>query len=390
MKIALIHQYFKTPEDGGGIRSYYIANHLSQLGHEVHVITAYNDKKYSTLTLNGYTVHRLPIYYSNHLSFWSRIHAFWLFAYQAYRVLRRIKNIKLNYVISTPLTTGLIALFAERRMDIPYIFEVGDLWPEAPVQLGVLKNPLLITLAKILEKKTYQRATSIVALSEPIKQYIAKIAQNKSIEVITNMADTDFFRPSKKLNQEKFTIGYLGTFGLANHLEYLVDAIKVAPANVEFILMGSGAQYQKIRSLTQGLNQVVWEEEGNKEKVRTLMAKCDAIYISFHHAPILATGCPNKLFDGLAAGKFIIANFGGWVKELIESENCGFSYDPRYPNDLFRKLAPFIRNPDQLKTAQKKAVELAQQSFTPDSQLKKLEQFMIICKSEKIDTGLLS
>ncbi|MEM7110393.1 MAG: glycosyltransferase family 4 protein, partial [Bacteroidota bacterium] len=234
MNIALIHQYFRTPEEGGGIRSYYIANYLTRLGHDVRVITAYNKRTYTVRSVNDFKVHYLPIYYANHLRFWSRIHAFWLFAYNAYRVLKTIGSIDLNYVISTPLTTGLVAILAKKRMGIRYIFEVGDLWPEAPVQLGVLKNPLLVSLAKKLEKRTYAHAQSIVALSTDIKQYIAEIETATNIEVITNMADTALFRPSTKPTNEKFTIGYLGTFGLANHLEYLVEAIKAAPGTVEF------------------------------------------------------------------------------------------------------------------------------------------------------------
>ncbi|MEO1096441.1 MAG: glycosyltransferase family 4 protein, partial [Bacteroidota bacterium] len=289
MNITVIHQYFRTPNEGGGIRSYYIADYLTKLGHDVQVITAYNETRYTVKTINGYKVHYLPIYYTNHLSFWSRIHAFWLFAYSAYRILKKIRPINLNYVISTPLTTGLIALLAKMRLGIPYLFEVGDLWPAAPKQLGVLRNPFLIRLARKLEKNTYSRAQVIIALSEDIKEHIATIAPDKEIEVITNMADTDFFAPSQK-SSKNFTIGYLGTFGLANHLEYLVQAIKVAPLEVDFILMGSGAQYDRIRSIAEDLENVTWEAEGDKEKVKTVMQRCDAIYISFHHAPVLGTG----------------------------------------------------------------------------------------------------
>ena len=372
MNIVLIHQYFKTPEEGGGIRSYYIADYLTRLGHNVQVITAYNEPRYAVKPINGYQVHYLPIYYTNHLSFWSRIHAFWLFAYNAYRVLKKIGPVDLNYVISTPLTTGLIAILAKKRMGIPYIFEVGDLWPEAPIQLGVLRNLLLIRLAKKLEKSTYKHAQSIVALSTGIKQYILELATGHQIEVITNMADTDFFQPSTKPAVEKFSIGYLGTFGLANHLEYLVDAIKAAPKNVEFVLMGSGAQYHKIKHITEGLPNLIWEEEGGKDKVKQVMERCNAIYISFHHAPVLPTGCPNKLFDGLAAGKLIITNFGGWVKELIESEGCGISYDPQTPEELFQKLSPFIENAHALEAAQNKSRKLAEQRFRPEIQLERL------------------
>ncbi|MEM1407549.1 MAG: glycosyltransferase family 4 protein [Bacteroidota bacterium] len=371
MNIVLIHQYFRTPEEGGGIRSYYIADYLTRLGHNVQVITAYNETRYTVKTVNGYKVHCLPIYYTNHLSFWSRIHAFWLFAYSAYRILKKLRPIDLNYVISTPLTTGLIALLAKIRLGIPYLFEVGDLWPAAPIQLGVLRNLFLIRLARKLEKATYLRAQVIIALSGDIKDHIASVAPDKEIMVITNMADIDFFTPSPR-SSKKFTIGYLGTFGLANHLEYLIQAIKAAPQEVDFILMGSGAQYDRIRSMAEGLEDITWEAEGDKEKVKSVMQRCDAIYISFHHAPVLGTGCPNKLFDGLAAGKYIIINFEGWIRNLIESTGCGVSYDPRNPKALFERLSSVIQHPEFLIQAQEKSRQLAVERFSPEKQLAKL------------------
>ena len=68
MRICLIHQYYKTPETGGAIRSYYIAKHLQEQGHDVTVITARNNKAYTIENDLGFEVHSLPIYYENHLS----------------------------------------------------------------------------------------------------------------------------------------------------------------------------------------------------------------------------------------------------------------------------------------------------------------------------------
>ena len=49
----------------------------------------------------------------------------------------------------------------------------------------------------------------------------------------------------------------------------------------------------------------------------------DATFICYKPVPILETGSPNKYFDGLARGKLILVNFGGWIKEEIEAKRCG-------------------------------------------------------------------
>ncbi len=77
---------------------------------------------------------------------------------------------------------------------MPYIFEVGDLWPDAPVQMGFVKNYFLVSLLFRLEKLIYREAKSIVALSLPIKEAIENKIGDKKIDIIPNMADCDFMQ----------------------------------------------------------------------------------------------------------------------------------------------------------------------------------------------------
>lgn len=383
MRIYIIHQYYKTPETGGAIRSFYIANHLKELGHDVKVITARNNKAYTVDNSDGYDVHCLPIYYENHLSFISRVHAFILFAWKAYQLLKKLPKPDLNYVITTPLTTGFIAKRAQKKLGIPYIFEVGDLWPDAPIELGILKNSFLKWLSYRWEKKFYQGAYAIVALSNDIKNRIVQKCPEKKIDIITNFADSGLFDVAEKNPQmiekygvkDQFVISYLGTVGLANHLEYLLDAARVVQEEkIKFIVAGAGAKYDHIKELAQesGLQNIEFLSHRSKYELKELINITDAVYISFKDAPILATGSPNKFFDGLAAGKLIIINFKGWIKDLIEKESCGFYHDPANPDSFLQNLLPYINSGKTLKLAQQNAHHLANE-FSPDKQLNQLE-----------------
>ena len=75
MRILYLHQYFKTPEEGGALRSFYLSQALAQAGHEVELITAYNGATYKTMNLNGVLVHYLPVSYSNNFGFFRRSRA---------------------------------------------------------------------------------------------------------------------------------------------------------------------------------------------------------------------------------------------------------------------------------------------------------------------------
>ncbi|MEN8249268.1 MAG: glycosyltransferase family 4 protein, partial [Bacteroidota bacterium] len=312
MKILYIHQYFRTPEEGGAIRSYYLAKGLVENGIEVELITAHNEPVEVTKDIEGIKVHYLPVYYSNEQKFYERIYAFFKFMRLARKKARKFSDVDLVYATSTPLTIGISALKIKQDLNIPYYFEVRDLWPEAPVQMGVIKNKLLKNYLKKLEKQVYENASKIVALSPGIKDQIAKQDPSKPISVIPNMSDVDFFVPEEKDSElektfdvkNKFVISYFGTIGLANHLEYLLAAANEslkAGAPVQFFIIGMGAQLSRLKYLAKhfGLTNVKFLPFQNKYNLKRILNITDAAYVSFARKPIMETNSPNKFFDAL-------------------------------------------------------------------------------------------
>lgn len=376
MRVVIIHQYFRTPQEGGAIRSYYLAKGLLDHGHEVEVITAHNDKA-STEYYEDIKVHYLPVYYDNKLGAISRIWAFIKFVLAATNKAYRIPEADVNYVISTPLSVGLIALFLKRVRNTPYIFEIGDLWPEAPIQLGYIRNPVLRKLLRNLEKRIYNKAQSIVAMSPDIEQYVHRSQPKNKVVMIPNMADCEYYKPVEKLGhsvekydvKDKFVISYIGTAGRANHLEYLVEAAKaceVSLPQVQFLLASSGRELENIKQLigTYELTNIRFVDYLDRAGVKELMSVTDAVYVSFANVPILSSGSPNKFFDGLAAGKLTITNFGGWTESVIERSKCGFSYDPEEVNTFVEKLTPYLTSAELLNQTQSNARQLAEQCYS--------------------------
>lgn len=69
MKILYIHQYFKTPDEGGANRSYFMAQALKAKGHEVEMLTAHNEQTAISKTVDGLKVHYLAVHYENQFGF---------------------------------------------------------------------------------------------------------------------------------------------------------------------------------------------------------------------------------------------------------------------------------------------------------------------------------
>jgi glycosyltransferase involved in cell wall biosynthesis len=386
VKVLIIHQHFNTPEKGGAIRSYYLAKALSESGHSVSVVTGYGEKNYSKVIVEGIEVHYLPVPYHNRFDFAARSTAFLKFVSGVVRRPALYRNVDVCYAISVPLTVGLAALWIKRRFKIPYFFEVGDLWPDAPVQMGFVKNYFFKAFLYALEKSIYKNSQGVIALSPSIKRAIEEKVPRKTIHLLPNMSDTDYYKPEAKIPaleerfkvSGKFVVSYVGAIGLANGLDYYLECARAsqrADLPVHFILCGDGALVENLKKSAEHLmlKNFTYVPFQNRDGVREVMNITDATFICYKNVPILETGSPNKYFDGLAAGKLVIINFGGWIKEEIEKEQCGVQIDPKHPTDFVKKIQPFIKDYGLLHRFQNSARALAERKYSRIELSKKFE-----------------
>jgi glycosyltransferase involved in cell wall biosynthesis len=376
VKVLLLHQHFNTPAKGGAIRSYYLAKALVDAGIQVTVVTAHSGSTYKVETIEGIEVHSLAIPYDNRYGFYKRSAAFIHYVWRTVCLAAKFRDADYCYAISVPLTVGIAAMVIRWRYRIPFIFEVGDLWPEAPVQLGYVKNGLFKKVLYGLEKKIYRQAQAIVALSPAIQSCIEQKTPGKT-HLIPNMSDTDFFRIQSKNEvlqrafkvENKFVVSYIGAIGMANGLGHFVScakASKTAGLPVRFLLCGEGALLDSLRRLIvdEGLDNFTMVPFQNRDGVRDLLKITDATFISYKPIPVLETGSPNKYFDGLAAGKLIVINFGGWIKEEIEVNQCGIYVNQDNGEDFVRKITPFLYSEKLVKQYQQASRALAENRYS--------------------------
>ena len=366
MKIVYLHQYFKTPKEGGAVRSYHIAKKMVDEGHQVDVITSHNGTGYRIKRIDGIRVHYLPVAYHNGFGKVKRMLAFLLFNLKALRISKRM-NPELCYATSTPLSIGWIALKLNKKLGTPFVFEVRDLWPEAPKQLGIIKNPLLLFLAKRLEKKVYYRADKIIALSPGMAHGIEQIVEKEKIEVFPNFSDcalalekNDLPFTSAKLDPDKITLTYTGAIGYVNNIPLIKHIISVCDTlpNLQFIIAGDGKFKNEIESYCQSYKNSFYIGSLNKEDTYSLLNSADVSITTFLDFPILETNSPNKFFDGLACGNLSLVNNGGWTKDLVESHECGFHFTTENLSVILTLLSD---DPELLNLYKKNAQRLSAQ-----------------------------
>lgn len=387
MKVIYIHQYFRTPDQGGAVRSYHLAKGLVDAGIGVEMVTAHDLPHYDQRWMDGIRVHYLPVNYNQKFGFLKRIWAFWQFVVKARKLVKKLPRPDLLYITSTPLTTGLIGLWAKKRMALPYIFEVRDLWPEAPIQVGAIRNPLAKKMLYGLEKRIYDQALSLVALSPGIADHLQKTSSSREVALIPNFSDLDVCFPKNKnqnLAQELgltkgLSIAYTGALGLVNAVEELLDLAEIAQnkqKNWNFLIMGTGSHEQSLRKIVgdKTLRNVRFIPFGSKEKVNEVLSLADFAWISFAHLPVLKTNSPNKFFDALASGKAILVNHKGWLFDLMKTHELGISCLPGKMESAFAKLEKLADNPAEMDRMGRNSRKLAEAYFSKEIAIDRLLQ----------------
>lgn len=376
MNVLILHQHFNRPDQGGPLRSYFLARALLDKGVQVSVISAHNQKEKVLTEVDGITLLLLPVPYSNHYGFGQRVGAYLRFARKAIGASRELQQPHLVYAMSTPLTVALAALWLRWVRGIPFYFEAGDVWPDAPIQLGFVKNPVLKWALRSFEQVVYSSSRAIIALS-PDQQRIVKSRTRRTVHLVPNMADVDFFRSVPKLNameqafgvKDKFVITYAGAVSFANGLDYMIltaSECQKSQLPVHFFLCGDGNALERLKSMArhEALNNLTFLPFRTREGVRELLSITDATMICYRDAPVLTTGCPNKYFDGLAAGKIIITNFEGWISREIMENGCGIAVDIQNPASLIPALKELIKDQEKVKSMKAASRQLAETAYS--------------------------
>ena len=378
MTVLYIHQYFRTPQEPGGTRSYWIAKKLIDSGHKVFMLTSKkfdeNTKKHTEI--DGINVIYLNVDYNQKMSFFKRIFSFLLFSFSSLREAVKLSSkIDFVYATSTPLTVGFPALFLYYIYNKRYIFEVRDLWPEVPIQLKIIKNKTFIYFIKKIEKLIYQKATEIIALSPGMFEGVYKVTGNKSnISLVPNMSKKNEFYPrEKEINLlTKYNIDlnclnfiYFGSIGYANGLDKLIEFFGQVNDNFKLYIAGSGSEENNLKGLVKlkNITNVSFLGNFNTSGISEIVNCCDVSIVSFLDIPILSTNSPNKFFDSLSAGKPILVNSDGWTRELVENKNCGFYYKYDDIEDFKRVLDNLLTNKPILENMSKNSLALSYNTY---------------------------
>ncbi len=395
MKILYIHQYFKFPDETGGTRSYDLAKKFKENNIDVEFLAATSDenkkggKKWNTIKSDGITVHYIYLPYDNQLSYLKRCIVFLKFLWSA---SLKALSIKADIVLatSTPLTIGIPAILKKKIQKTPYIFEVRDVWPEAVIAVGVIKNKIIQKLLYKLEKTIYKNASTIVTLSSDMKHSITSryLHLNKPVKVIENISEINRFQNNIHVNKSlikemigfipRFSILYAGTFGKVNGIDYVIhlaEKVFKIDDSIIFILIGNGSEKQRIRELAEEkgiLNKSVFIfDPVAKKNLPQLYYETDIGSSFVTNIPELWANSANKFFDALAAGRPILINYKGWQEKIIRADNIGYILSPNIEKVNVEEFVKYTYDNALQKTQRINALQKAKEAYSLEKAVEK-------------------
>lgn len=390
MNVLYVHQHFSTPRGATGTRSYEFARHLVAEGHDVTVLCGSSRQADTGLRgtfrrgrregrVDGIRVIELDIPYSNHDRFGKRTVAFLRFALGGVGISLRAEY-DVVFATSTPLTAGIPGIVARWLRRKPFVFEVRDLWPEAPREMGAITNPAVLAALDGLEWVAYHSAHHLIGLSPGIVNGIVRrgIPKNR-VALIPNGCDLELFDPTRHdresasipgVGEGDFVAAFAGAHGMANGLDSVLDAAVVLTdrgrTDIKVVLIGDGAQKAALmkRACAAQLDNCIFLDPLPKGELARLLSRVDVGLMVFANVPAFYQGTsPNKFFDYLASGTPVLNNYPGWVADLIRAHDCGVVVEPGRPEAFADALEGLARYPERLPAMAASARHLAEQMF---------------------------
>ena len=284
--------------------------------------------------------------------------AFTGFTALATRVGRRGDRVDGVLAVSPPLTLALAGARIARARGGTFVFNVQDVFPDVAIELGVLRNPAAIAVAKRLELQCYRRADAITVLSEDLRANLAAKTDPDKVHVVPNFVDSEAITPQEPDNdyrQEHGLTGrrvvmYAGNVGLSQSVDLMIDAAAALAheTDLAFVINGAGAAREGLMQRARGMANVHFVDTQPVDRVPELLAAAD-IHVVALKKGLAHSSVPSKTYSILAAGRPIVASVdeGSEISRILERSGAGLAVPPEDPEAFTKALRTLLEDPNE-------------------------------------------
>ena len=385
MHILFLTDNFPPEVNAPASRTFEHCRIWAKAGHQVTVITCapnfptgkvfagYKNKIWQTEDMDGIRVLRVWTYITANEGFIKRILDYVSFMPSAVLAAMFVHKPDLVIGTSPQFFTACAAYAVSVFKRIPFVFELRDIWPESIKAVGAMRDSPIILLLEKIELFLYRKAHLIVSVTHSFKKILIDrgISADK-IQVITNGVDASRFVQSDKdvdlvrqyRLENQFVAGYVGTHGMAHHLETVLEAAAIAQGHgdtIKFVLLGNGARKTELVKLAKRmhLHNVIFIDSVPKAEVPRYWSLLDVSIIHLKKMDLFTSVIPSKLFECMAMGIPVLHGVAGESANIVQDNQAGLVFEPENAIALYDNLLKLKSDHATYLTLQTHAVKAA-------------------------------
>lgn len=242
-----------------------------------------------------------------------------------------------------PLTL-VAGIKVTKKFNIPCVCEIRDLWPESLIEIGMLKRSSMISKALYKgEAWIYKKADGLIFTMPGGRDYLIEHGLDKTVDInrvynINNGIDLEDFNLKKNeiilddddLKDDCFRVVYTGSVRSANHVEDLLKAAEICSskgvADIKFLIYGDGDQKEILEKTAaeKRINNIVFKGRVEKKYIPYILSRGSLNIVTGEDSNLGRYGISwNKLFEYMASGKPILANYKIERYNFIEEYDFG-------------------------------------------------------------------
>jgi colanic acid biosynthesis glycosyl transferase WcaI len=294
-------------------------------------------------------------------------------------------------VYSPPLPLWQVGFRAKRIHGARFILNVQDIFPQNAIDLGALRNPILIRFFERIERAAYSKADIVTVHSKSNKEFLIREKAVPSDKVVTlhNWVDmkndeqavvSNEFRKRWGL-EDKFIFFFGGVMGPSQGLDLLIGAANMLKEikDIVILLMGDGTEKERLQELARhhALGNMVFYPFVSKEDYQLLVKEVNVGLVcltSKNKTPVV----PGKILGYMAAGIPVLAflNKESDGHQLIQDAKCGYSEVSDGVNKAADLMLQMYQGRDRLQQLGLNGYSFAAQHFSKKVCVDQLEQLM--------------
>ncbi len=253
---------------------------------------------------------------------------------------------------SVPLLTGWAAMYLARNHDVPFVFEIRDVWPDALVELGGLKKTsLLYSVFRFIEKQLYRRAARISSTLPCLGEHVRLAGSDpRKIVCIPNGADVSQFVDGQDYDGGKrpLVVMYVGGFGLAHDVPTIIRSAAIlrdeGSEDFRFVIIGGGVGKAacEAEAVKCGLTNLMFLPPVLKSSLPAVQAQADILVAAVTDSPSFRFGLNlNKLCAYFASNRPVILAANA-PNDPVREAGAGLSVGAEDPAEMARALRELL------------------------------------------------